>query len=392
MLLKFTFWFFFIFVLYVYLGYPFLLYVWAKLFPKKIYKSCPKEYPPVSVLIAAKNEEKNIGLRIDNLLLQNYPKDKFEIIVISDGSVDRTNEIVRHHIEIAKESKPAIKLIVLDSSGGKPNALNKGIEYANGEIIVFADARQKFDYNVIDELVANFVDPTIGCVSGELLFVKDSDSNIREEMGLYWKIEKIIRKLESTIGSVVGATGAVYAIRKSLYKNVPKETLLDDVLTPMNIVLQGFRTIFESRACAYDEVSKDVRQEWRRKVRTLAGNWQFINIRPALFSLWQNPIWWRFLSHKFFRLLVPFCLPLILVSSFFAEGLLYILLTYLQLFFYILATSGWMIPKTRSLHIINLSYFFMVLNWAALNGFLYWITGNCKKAWKPSNTGKRAAK
>ncbi|MCJ7601448.1 MAG: glycosyltransferase family 2 protein [Desulfobulbaceae bacterium] len=381
MLSKLTFWTSLLFIFYTYAGYPILLFAWAKLFPKKINKSCPKEYPAVTVLIAAKNEENNIGPRMDNLLAQNYPKDKLEILIISDGSVDRTNKIILEYAETAKESKPPIKLLALASSKGKPSALNEGIKYAKGEIIVFADARQKFNSNVIEELVVNFTDPTVGCVSGELLFIKDSDSNIKEEMGLYWKIEKIVRKLESTIGSVAGATGAIYAIRKSLYKTLPEETLLDDVLTPMNIVFQGFRTIFESNACAYDTISKDARQEWRRKVRTLAGNWQFFNVMPSLFSPRENPIWWRFLSHKFFRLLVPFCLPLQLASAIMSDGTFYIVLTYLQLLFYMMAASGWLIPKTRSSRIINLSYFFIFLNFAALNGFVYWIRGNCNKTW-----------
>jgi poly-beta-1,6-N-acetyl-D-glucosamine synthase len=384
MLAKSIFWTAFFFVFYTYAGYPLLLFFWSRCFPKKIKKSTLNVFPAVSIVIAAKNEEKNIGPRLDNLLAQNYPKDKLEIIIISDGSNDKTEAIVLEYSTISNTNTPSIKLFSFENSKGKPSAINQGVTCAKGEIIVFTDARQKFDVNAIEELVANFNDPKVGCVSGELLFVKDSDSTIREEMGLYWKIEKTVRKLESTIGSVVGATGAIYAIRKSLFQELPQETLLDDVLTPMNITLQGFRTIFESNACAYDVVSQNARQEWRRKVRTLSGNWQLLHIKPALFSPLHNPLWWRFLSHKFFRLLVPFCLPVLLVSALLAGGTFYIVLTFFQLLFYILATSGWLIPQTRSFRLINLSYFFMVLNCAAINGFVYWATGNCSKAWQPS--------
>lgn len=207
-------------------------------------------------------------------------------------------------------------------------------------------------------------------------------------MGLYWKIEKTVRKTESKIGSVAGATGAIYAIRRSLYQELPNETLLDDVLTPMNVVLQGYRTVFDSTAYAYDTVSQNVNQEWRRKVRTLAGNWQFFNISPVLFSPRHNPIWWRFLSHKFFRLLVPFCLPLLFASAILSQDYFYLLCTAIQIMFYTMATAGWMSLSLRKFRIINLSYFFMVLNLAAANGCIYWITGNSSKAWKAPTTPK----
>lgn len=384
MLCKYIFWALFLFIFYTYAGYPLLLFLLSKFFTKPIKKNSSNVFPAVSVLVAAKNEEQTIGPRLDNLLAQTYPKEKLEILVISDGSTDSTNRIVLECIDITKETAQSIKLLALESSKGKPNALNQGIKSAKGEFIIFADSRQKFENNVIEELIGNFNDPEIGCVSGELLFVKDTDSNIKKEMGLYWKIEKIVRKLESSIGSVAGATGAIYAIRKSLYQELPTETLLDDVLTPMNIVLQGYRTIFDSNACAYDIPSKDTRQEWIRKVRTLSGNWQFLNIKPTLFSPLHNPIWWRFLSHKIFRLFVPFCLPLLFILSFLIGETFYFVLAALQVLFYVLAATGWLIPKTRSFRLINICFFFVVMNLAAFYGFVYWVTGKCNKAWKPS--------
>jgi len=377
------FWISFLIILYTYAGYPLLLFFWAKLFPQKIIKSDSEEYPLVSVVIAVKNEELNIVPRLDNLLAQNYPQNKFEIILISDGSTDQTNILAQQFICDLNKDHPSIDLIVLKAPMGKPGALNRGVTCAHGEIIVFTDARQKFAPDAIRELVANFGDPEVGCVSGELYFLKNSESTIKEEMGLYWKIEKTIRKLESKIGSVVGATGAIYAIRKSLYRDLPLGTLLDDVLTPMNIVLQNYRTIFESNAHAFDVVSKDVTQEWRRKVRTLAGNWQLLNLKLQLFSPLHNPIWWRFLSHKIFRLLVPFCLPVVFICSMIPDGFFYSAATYAQLTFYGLALCGWMMPKARSSRFINLCYFFIVLNMAAVNGFIYWLTGSSSKAWKP---------
>lgn len=368
-----------LFIWYTYFGYPALLYISSKIKTKRVGGGRLNQYPRISILIAARNEALSIRPRIQDLLAQSYPQEKTEIIIISDGSDDETEQIV---FDLSNRiNNPPVRLISLKERKGKANALNKGICAANGEIIVFADARQKFDVNAIEQMVANFSDPEVGCVSGELLFVRDTDSCIQEEMGVYWALEKKIRKLESSIGSVVGATGAIYAIRKSLYRQLPSETLIDDVLTPMNVVLQGYRTIFESKARAYDIISQNVQQEWKRKVRTLAGNWQLLSIAPELFSPIENPIWLRFISHKFFRLLVPFFLPVMLLSSFLAEGKIYKVLLLCQLVGYLMAICGWLIPKARIVRVINLSFFFMTLNIAVVYGFFYWITGNCSKTW-----------
>ena len=171
----------------------------------------------VSVIIAARNEEKNIRRRIHNILDQDYAKDKMEIIIVSDGSTDATNDIVREFIPVNQKgpySNPDVpctmKLIELDETKGKANALNIGIQQATGEFIVFADARQEFERNAIRELIANFNDQSVGCVSGELLLCEDSDASMKREMremGLYWNFEKTIRKMEAAIHSVAGATG-----------------------------------------------------------------------------------------------------------------------------------------------------------------------------------------
>ena len=389
MICKIIFWLSFLFILYTYAGYPLLLLIWARLCPRAIIKVAQSILPTVSVVIAAKNEENAIGKRIENLIAQDYPKSRLQIIVVSDGSDDNTVAIVARFCEqlatAAKQGtadQPRLDLVNLSRGEGKPNALNHGLAKAAGEIIVFADARQTFAPDAIKELVANFNDPAVGCVSGELFFVNDSNSTINMEMGLYWQIEKMVRKLESHIGSVAGATGAIYAIRRTLYRDLPKATLLDDVMTPMNIVLQGYRTIFDRSAKAYDQVSGNAATEWRRKVRTLAGNWQFITLRPALFFPVLNPIWWRFLSHKIFRLLVPFGLPVLLICSLLVPGDFYRAVALIQIVFYLAAAIGWFIPGTRSLRLVKLSYFFMVLNTAAIAGCWYWATGRCGAAWK----------
>lgn len=324
------------FIVYTYIGYPILIYCWSKILPRDIEKGNSEYKPSVSVLIAARNEENNIGIRIKNLIAQDYPNNKLEIIIVSDGSSDSTNAIVEQlsndSNDLKDEKSNLINLISYSSSRGKPYAINMGISKAKGEIIVFADCRQRFAKNAITELVANFNDESIGCVSGELIFMETPDSSIEKEMGMYWDFEKKIRKLESRTGSVPGATGAIYAIRKELFQPLPEETILDDVFIPLNVRMQGYRVIFDSKALAYDSTSKDISLEQKRKVRTLAGNWQLLLLRPALINPAKNSLWYKFVSHKISRLLVPYFVILLFMSTLYLQDIKSFMVMGLMLF------------------------------------------------------------
>lgn len=373
------FWTIIVFIFYTYIGYPLLLVICARLFTNKVLQK--KITPFVSVIIAAYNEEKSLPNRLENLFKQDYPADKYEVIVVSDGSTDCTDKLVSTY------ANRNVRLISLDQKSGKAVALNYGVAGAKGEIIVFADARQTFSSDVFKHLVANFSDPSIGCVSGELVFLDDTTSGIRAEMGAYWKYEKLVRRLESASGSVVGATGAIFTIRRALYRELPPGTILDDVMTPLNVVMQGYRVVFDGEAIAYDVVSKDLSQEWRRKIRTLAGNWQLLSQAPKIMNPFSNPVWWRFVSHKLFRLIVPFLLPLLLAVSWSADGVFYKLCALMQVLFYLLAGVGFILPATCKNRLINLAYFFTALNFAVMVGFWYWISGQCAATWQPAYFG-----
>lgn len=365
-----------LFIVYTYAGYPLILIILKLIAPKTVSKSYGE--PKISVVIAAHNEASNILGRIDNIVCQQYPTDKIEIIVVSDGSTDQTVPLLK------QVCFPNLVLLETSQNVGKAAALNRGVERSTAEIIVFADARQTFAPNVLKELAANFSDPLVGCVSGELILLQNSESRIQTEMGGYWKYEKLIRKTESATGSVIGATGAIYAIRRTVYQPLPTGTLLDDVLTPMNIVMNGYRSVFDGSAVAYDVTSKDVSQEWKRKVRTLTGNWQLLSLSPKLLSPWSNPYWWRFLSHKLFRVLVPFALFAFFIAGALAEPKLYLFITITEILFYILMLLALIFPVLRSNKIINLGYFFIVMNAAAVVGFWRWITGKSTVSWKPA--------
>ncbi len=376
--MKVIFWLSSLFIIYTYIGYP-LFIVIRKMFISNHSRACLSELPKISVVIAAHNAEEYISRRVIDINRQNYPPEKLKIIVVSDGSTDRTVD------ELSNLSCSNLEIIALPYNQGKAMALNAGIAASVGELVIFCDVRQKFHPDAIRHLSDTFADPDVGCVSGELFFLQDAESAIQAEIGAYWKYEKWVRKKESATGSVVGATGAIYAIRRKLYRPLPQGTLLDDVLTPMNIVAQGYLCLFNSKSIAYDVISKNVSQEWKRKVRTLAGNWQLLSLSPSLLIPWRNPIWWRFLSHKIFRLLVPLALVVNFLAGMLAENILYRIATLLQLLFCAVALIGWLFPATRENRFVNCTYFFIVMNAAAVAGFWKWVTGQCNTTWQPAS-------
>jgi cellulose synthase/poly-beta-1,6-N-acetylglucosamine synthase-like glycosyltransferase len=245
-----------------------------------------------------------------------------------------------------------VRLIEIPA-GGKPRALNAGVAAATGDILVFADARQRFSTDALRQLVANFADAEVGGATGELVLdceTGDEDSTIGDGVGLYWKYEKWLRRNEGLVWSTLGATGAIYALRRDLWRPLPDETLLDDVLAPMRAVLRGRRIVFEDRARAFDRTAPDAQVEARRKKRTLAGNYQILAQEPRLLLPGVNPVWLQYLSHKVGRLLVPWALVAALVSS---AGLaqahwIYALAFGAQLGFYALAGIGaWLDLRER---------------------------------------------
>ncbi len=294
-------------LLYAYAGYPFVLLVWSLCQRRIVLRASIT--PRVSIVIAAWNEAPRLAARIENCLKQEYPVDRLEVIVVSDGSSDQTESVVRGC------DPSVVRLVVLAARQGKAVTLNEGVVHATGDIIVFADARQQFSLTAVADLVANFADPSVGAVSGELILESDPANTGAEGVGVYWKLEKWIRRKESESGSVVGVTGAIYAIRRALFTPLPPGTILDDLLVPMRIAMKGYRILFEDRAKAYDRVSREYRDEFARKVRTLAGNYQAMALCPDLVNPWRNPLWFQFMSHKVCRLAAPFMLVMLFVSS-----------------------------------------------------------------------------
>ena len=320
---------------YVYFGYPLLLAAWARLAPKPVRREAVT--PGVSIVIAARNEAAALDARLENLLSLDYPQDRIQIIVVSDGSTDRTSQILARYRRRVDS--------VLLPPGGKANALNAGVAAARHDVLVFTDARQTFAPDALRALVAPLADPAVGGVSGELVLDCESgvsDSTIGDGVGAYWKYEKWLRRQESLIGSTLGSTGAIHALRRDVWKPLPPETILDDVLAPMQAVLAGTRVVFEGAARAYDRTSAEGGAEFQRKTRTLAGNYQILKLQPRLLLPFVNPVWVQFVSHKLGRLVVPYALLAVLLSSAVLAGgsRFYGVIFGLQVIFYGLAFYG----------------------------------------------------
>lgn len=361
-------------ILYTYLGYPIAIWLLALLRKREVTKA--QITPRVSVIVACHNEQDNIEGRIRNLLGSEYPADSIEIVIVSDGSTDFTAEVARSY------AMDRVNLFAYEARRGKATALNIGVEIARGDIVVFADARQSFEPIAIRELVSNFADPAVGAVSGELLLDGRENSSVSDGVGLYWKYEKWIRKSESQSGSTIGATGAIYAIRRELWRPLPENTILDDVYAPMAIALDGHRVVFEEKARAHDLATESAGREFARKVRTLTGNYQLCQLMPRLLVP-NRLLLVQFYSHKLMRLMAPifflilFAANLILVvSSAGATQLLYRAAFVSQLIFYTcVLAGGYLLKRNRKVRLLNFAYVFSLMNAAALVGLVYFVRG-----------------
>ena len=324
------------FVFYTLAGYPLLLWALARRRPRPVRKSF--NLKTVTLLVPVHNGEKWLAGKLTSILELNYPRDHMQIVVISDGSVDSTETISG---SFAARGVELLKL----PKGGKAQALNQGLELARGEILFFTDVRQQLDTNCLKNLVACFADEDVGGVCGELVILA-GDTREEASVGLYWMVEKWIRRQLSAMGTLLVVTGCLYAIRRELAEPIPPGALGDDIFMPQAVLRKGYRVVFEEAAKAYDyPTTRDV--EFSRKVRTLAGLYQYLG-RHGL-----GPYWFHFFSYKVSRVLLPYALIVVAVASFFLPAPFAQIAISAQVLFYGLAALDGFIGEGKALKRIS---------------------------------------
>lgn len=383
-----AFWISLLALFYIYAGYPLLVRGLAKVFPMRrqmadlIALDSNDESQRVSVVIASSNDGEVLRTKLVQLLHSDQSRFIREILVGSDGSIDETTKLVS---EIEDDR---IRLFEFELQRGKPAVLNDLVPQCQSDIIVLCDARQLLSVDAIPAMLANFADPQVGVVSGELVFRADSEeSTAARGIGAYWRYEKSIRKAEARFRSVPGATGALYAIRKELFQPIPESTLLDDVVIPMQAVAEGYRCVFEQRAIAWDSPSQSLGRESIRKRRTIAGAAQLIVNHPSWLLPWKNPIWLEFVSHKLLRLASPFLLVIVLATNYqlASTGLFYSALQILHVCFYYCALAGWMCQRFGQPSVLfGLQLTFMTLNVTTLAALWDAARGRFRVTWQRS--------
>jgi cellulose synthase/poly-beta-1,6-N-acetylglucosamine synthase-like glycosyltransferase len=376
MMLEIIFWVALWMLLYTYAGYPAVIALLSRLRPRPVREGPIR--PTVSLLIVAHNEASVIRRKLDNCLALDYPRDKLELVLASDGSTDRTVEIAREY------AGQGVSVVHFATRRGKPSVLNAVIPTCTGDILVLGDARQIYDRDALLSLVANFADPLVGAASGELHLVEPTAAAVSSGVGFYWRHEKFIRRHESRVDSTVGATGAIYALRRSCFEPIPPDTLLDDVLIPMRIVRRGYRVVFEPRAKAFDRAAQTAREEFTRKVRTIGGTLQLLVRERWLWSPAANRLWVQTISHKFLRILGPFLLLATLAASasLAASSPFYRMALAGQLLFYASALPGFLLGRTPGVaRWLSIPYAFCMLNLTTVISVIRFLAGGQAITW-----------
>lgn len=345
---------------YTYVGFTLLLIAWAQLFPKPYVSR--STFPSISMIIAAYNEQDSIQKKLDNILSLDYPQDKLEVIIASDGSDDLTNTIVSEY------TGDTVKLLALPR-GGKYVALNAAVEAATGDVLVFSDANSIYEKAALQQLTSPFADPKVGGVAGNQRYLKSNQSAGNAGEHSYWSFDRLLKKMESASGNVISATGAIYAIRRSLYQPV-LGVVTDDFYISTNVIVEGYRLVFAADAVAYEPTANSQKNEYGRKVRIMTRGLNAVIQRRTLL----NPFRYGFYSlqlftHKILRrllylpLIVIFLTNILLVS----RGWFYPLTMLAQLAFYGMALAGWVMEQRgqRIPRLLTIPTYICMVYWAA---------------------------
>lgn len=380
-----VFWVAVLFIVYTYIGFPLGVVLRGLLWARPYQGEELTDPPMVSIVISAYNEAKSIAAKLQNLLSIAYARDHLEIVIASDGSTDETAAIV------ARYGEQGVKLLPLPRVG-KAAALNAAVEASRGEILVFSDANSIFQANAVQELVRPFGDPKVGGVAGNQVYLKViSGGSSSDGERAYWNFDRTLKHFQGRSGNTLAATGAIYAIRRSLFQPIP-DGVSDDFTTSTGVIVQGYRLVFSPEAIAYEPVAATTQVEFGRKVRVSIRSWKAFVFRKELL----NPLRYKFyaiqlFSHKILRYLVVVPLLLLfLVSPFvWKAGLLYQIAMIGQIAFYCCALFGWLLRGDRlgANRIFTIPFYFCMVNAASLLAIFHVLRGRQILHWEPQRPG-----
>jgi cellulose synthase/poly-beta-1,6-N-acetylglucosamine synthase-like glycosyltransferase len=366
-------------VVFAYVGYPLLIWALARCFgrPAEAPDADDADLPSVSLLIAAHNEEAVIDERLRNALAMDYPRHKLEIVVAADGCSDGTAAIVRCYAD------RGVRLLEYRERRGKATALNAAFPELTGDVVLLSDANTYTDRTALRHLVRWFGDPEVGVVCGRLVLTDPNTG--RNADSLYWKYETFLKKCESRLGALLGSNGAIYAIRKQLFRPIPRQTILDDFVIPLQAKLRtGCAIVYDCKAVAHEETAPDVGAEFRRRSRIGAGGFQSIGLLWRLLDPRRGWVAFTFLAHKILRWLCPFfMIGLFLSNMALAFQPSYRSALIAQVGFYALSLLATLVPaEVRSLKPLRLTTMFTSMNAALLLGFWRWLVGGQQGMWQ----------
>ena len=361
-------------VAYTYVLYPLAIGLLTRLWPRPMRPNGPI-VTGVSFVMAARNEGLRIAQRIEEFKRQlSTAHVEGEVIVVLDGPDGPLHPALEQ-----AGRKDRVLVLTLPQNQGKAAAITVGAMRSTYEVLAFADVRQHWQDDALRQLLENFRDPRVGAVSGEL--VLQQGQGVTEGVGIYWKYEKWLRSHEAIVDSVVGATGAISAVRRELFNGVPAGTVLDDVYWPLVVVMRGFRVVYDRGALAFDRLPANANDEFRRKLRTLSGNYQLLTLLPSALLPWKNRIWLQYVSHKLLRLAVPWALLGAVISTGLMNTTFGRILFWSQLLIYgslLLTVVSGIAGRYRA---SSAAVSFIMLNVAAWLAFWVWISGNASKSW-----------
>lgn len=363
-------------IAFTYFGYSILVVLMARVF-RNPPRRAPIE-PRVTVLITAYNERKSIARKIEQTLALDYPADKLELIVASDGSTDGTDDIVRGYAD------RGVKLIRVEGRVGKTETQNQAIRHATGEIVVFSDATTIYEHSAIRNIVRNYADPSVGAVSGRYEYVNAEGTPIGAGSVLFWRYENLIKSSQTDIRTITGCCGCIYSVRRELYVPLPAD-IISDLCQPLKIIENGHRVVFEKDAVAYEETTTRVAEEFSMRVRVMVrGMRGMLFMRPLFNPLRFAFVAFQLISHKVLRWMVPLFLAGLLLSSLaLIDRPFYAALFGLQVAFYLVALGGFAAERWgRKFKLLSVPVFFVTVNAAAVVAMFRVINGQRAVTWE----------